>query len=277
MKQIKHTFCRRTVLGSIVSTAAVGLAGCSSLGSSNGTGSDSTDRQDVFQRVYIDGTDLTVELDRDAVDQLNVIDPTGELFAQRSIESGVSRVGIDVGTTYEIGTYEIIGVSSGESIEETSIVLEPELELTELKLGLNHPDAMHEEASDSDKESEAILQITNSGTGPTAVDRLRFDGGVPFPTPEQYEDSGIYNLGDGFRRDAESVVIPPKQSVTIYSTTRPFLSVNLQTKCNQTDQRELFTVHVSSTHKIDNQQYAYTIHYFQEGNGSCNAEIEEEN
>jgi len=266
---------RRTVLGSILVGITTGLAGCSALSDSD-DGPSTDSGGEIIQSVAVEGVELVIELERDAVDQLNLIDPSGELFAQQTIESGVSKTAIEIGTDYPVGEYELLGLADEETVETTSITLEPELELTELRLARHYPEEMYEGASDFRTESEVMLSVTNRGTGPTAATALRFEGDVPFPSPESYDEagqSGIYDPENDFGSDAEAINLPAGDTVLIYSNALPFSSVNTQSKCDSVGQDGQFTVRLSTSHAID-LSLDYAIHYLSTGPDNCEIEIE---
>ena len=276
MTNKQNTIHRRTALGSILAGISTGLAGCTSSG--NGSDDRSADGAgDIIQSVDVDGLELVIELERDEIDQLNVIAPSGDLFSQQTIESGVSRASIDVGTDYSPGEYEIIGLADEEPVETVQVSLEPDLELTELRLAREYPDAMYDGASDSSTKSEAILSVANKGTGPTALTRLRFNGDVPYPTPEDYDEidrSGIYDPANDFGADAESIPIPAGETVLVYSNSLPFSPPITQSKCDSIGRDGQFTVHLSATHESVNLDRNYVIHYFNTSPDDCEIEIE---
>jgi len=268
----QKTLDRRTAIGSILVGITTGLAGCSRL-TDRGSGTAG----ELIQSVAVDGLELVVELERDAIDQLNVISPSGDLFTQRTIESGVSRMTISTGTDYSPGEYELIGLSDGETVETTSIVLEPDLELTELRLGRDYPEDMYEGARDSRTEAEAILSVTNRGTGPTALTALRFEGDVPIPSHESYDEvgrSGIYDPESDFGADADLIPVPAGETVLIYSNSQPFSPAGTRSKCDSVGRDGQFTVSLSATHESENIDRDYIIHYLGTSPDDCDIDIE---
>jgi len=273
MTRKQHTRHRRIVLGSLLTGISAALAGCSTLSDPS---DDSSSGGDIIQSVDVDGLELVIDLERDAVDQLNVVTPSGELFAKRTIEPGVSHTTIEVGTDYPPGECELLGINDGETVETTTVTLEPDLELTELRLARNYPEEMYEGASDFRTESEAILFVTNRGTGPTAATALRFEGDVPFPSPESYDEageSGIYDPENDFGADAEAINLPAGETVLIYSNALPFSSVNTGSKCDSVGQDGQFTVRLSTSHAIG-LTLDYVIHYLGSSPDDCGIEIE---
>ncbi len=258
---------RRTVLGSILAGASAGLAGCAGLGATGG---------DVITSIDVDGTDLVLTVEPDTVDRVNLIAPSGELFRKRTIASGVSQRRIPIGVSYSPGEYEILALSDGETVGTSSVTLEPELELTELRLGRDHPDAMYDGASDSSINSEAILSVSNNGTGPTAVTALRFEGDIPYPTPEWYDengDSGVYDEERGFG-DADAVPIPAGDTVPVYSNSSPFVYLFAQDKCDPGEEAKEFTVRLIGEHELIVAR-EYLIYYSETHSGNCDFDIED--
>ncbi|PCR92663.1 hypothetical protein CP557_08070 [Natrinema ejinorense] len=194
------------------------------------------------------------------------------------IESGVSRTTVEVGTDYPPGEYELIGLADGKTVETTSITLEPDLEVTELRVGRDSPEAMYDGAAEYETETEAILSVANRGTGPTAATAIRFDGDVPLPTHESYDEvgkSGIYDPEVDFGANAESIPIPAGETVLLYSNTRPFSPVRTRSKCDSVGRDGRFTVRLFATHKEENLALDYIIHYLSRDSDDCDIEIEE--
>ncbi|WP_226007452.1 hypothetical protein [Natrinema salinisoli] len=278
MTDTQYTPHRRIVLGSLLTGISTSLAGCSTVSNSGETEPTADSGGEIIHSSEMVDLDLVIELERDAVDQLNVVAPSGELFARRTIGSGVSRTMVKVGTDYPPGEYELIGLSDGQTVETTSITLEPELEISELRLGRDHPEAMYDGASDSETEAEAILSVANRGTGPTAATALRFEGDVPFPTHESYDEvgkSGIYDPEDEFEANAELIPIPAGETVLLYSSTRPFSPASTRSKCNSVGRNGRFTVRLFAAHDEENLALEYMIHYLETDSDDCDVEIEE--
>jgi len=273
----QKTVYRRTAIGSILVGITAGLAGCSTLSDRGDDGSADT-AGEFIQSVAVDGLELVIELERDAIDRLNVISPSGDLFTQRTIESGVSRTTVSIGTDYEPGEYELIGLADGDSVETIAVSLEPVLELTELRLGRDYPEKMYDGANDSTTEAEAILSVRNSGSGPTALTALRFEGDVPFPTHESYDEAGesrIHDPESDFGADADSLTIPAGETVLVYSNSRPFSPAGTRSKCDSVGRDGQFTVRLFATHPSVDLTLDYTIHYIGTSPDDCEVEIEE--
>jgi hypothetical protein len=164
------------------------------------------------------GTDLVATFGVDTIDRLNVIQPDGELFAKREVATGVSKVTVELGTSYQPGEFRVVGVANGDVVDEVGLDIRPSIEIVDFGLYRNRPEKPWDEVygeseTNRKKNAEAFVTVKNSGSGPERIDRLRFQGDVPF-LAEWYEGSGIFNSED-------SVVFSGQQS-DLYSDVRPF-------------------------------------------------------
>ncbi|WP_267644149.1 hypothetical protein [Haloarchaeobius amylolyticus] len=214
---------RRTALRTVAGISSAAVAGCLS-GEEEATGTQSSstsgpDEQSPLKRVGVDGTALVVEFASEAeVDQVNLIQPDGELFGTRDAPAGVEQVSFELGTSYTPGEYEILALSEEETIAETSFEIRPKLEIREVGLFRNHPEKPWDEVygeseTNRIRNGEAFVTVENSGTGPEAVVELRFAGGVPNPI-ENPRGSGIH--------EKEQVIVPAGESLDLYSNSFPF-------------------------------------------------------
>ncbi|WIV68794.1 hypothetical protein [Natrialbaceae archaeon AArc-T1-2] len=269
---IQHDPPRRTVLCGIATGAAAAVSGC--LNSSDNGETDSGD-DGVFTTLDVEGTDLVIELTEEAsIDQVNVIDPDGELFAERWIAAGVDRETVELGTDYQPGEYEIVALEDDTEQTTQSITLEPDVQITDLRLARNHPDDMFEDASDIDIRTETILTLENTGTGPDAAVGLYFSGDIPRPTPDEYEESGIYDTDSDIRRDADSVALPPGEGVTIYSQLMPFSESGGNVSCSpDTTEGDLRVVLETAVQESFSPR-DYAVTYTGEDLAECEIEVE---
>ena len=266
MTTADHAPTRRTVLRATAFGAVPLLAGCSDqshpesdAGSSPGSG--------PITDVHVTDTDLVVEIDPDAGGtELSVIDPDGEAFAERSLAAGVRRESVPVGTAYEPGTYEIRLVDADETLATTTYEIYPDLAITDLKLGRNHPEEMYEGADDLTTEAEVIITLTNTGTAPAEMTQLSFDGDVPQPTPDQFEESGIYG------EDSETAVVPHDRETVVYSDSRPFSPTGGNVDCSgePIEAEAEIRMRLRSHSDIE---YEIRIEYQQSENLSCEIDI----
>ncbi|EMA08312.1 hypothetical protein [Haloferax denitrificans] len=223
MNHKQSHFNRRTVLRTAAGLSVGGLAGCL-----NGSGetragtsivNDDADDQGILRQVAVDGTELVVKLGSAAdVDQLNLIQPNGELFGTRERAAGVRQVSFDIGTAYDPGEYRIIAVHGEEMVAETSVEIRPQLEIVAVGLFRNNPDKPWDEVygeseTDTKKNGEAFVTVMNAGSGPEAVIELRFVGDIPNPSMSP-RGSGIH--------DSDNVVIPPGDEIDLFSSSFPF-------------------------------------------------------
>jgi len=252
---------RRTALRTLVASTAIGLAGCND--------SSSVAQSNPLTDVSLTDTTLVVEFDADAsIDEITVIQPDGEAFASRSVTSGSSKVTIDIGTQYSPGEYTVHALDGEETIGERTLTIRPDVQITELKLGRNHPDEMYEGAGNSSTRSEVILTVENTGTGPDAVTQLLFEGDVPQPTDKDVDKSWIYDTSSDTGGDADSVALPPGESATIYSTSLPFTTASSNVSCTPDGELGQFTA-IVRLEIGESLQRRYDVEYTGDGLSDC--------
>jgi len=239
------TISRRNVLRTAAGAALVSVAGCLTDDGDSGTpgdGTDSPDGQGPLQRVAVEGTTLVVELSPDAdVDQINLIQPNGELFGTRDVAAGAQQVSFEIGTSYAPGDYSVIALRDEETVAETSLSLQPDLEIVEMGIGKNQPEKMWDGPRDEIAE-EAFVTVENQGSGPDAITKLLFIGDVPYPSDEEgtnYADSddisGIYDPQSD--SEVNEVIVGAGEQITVYSSRSPFAFVpGAGTSCTDDEQ-----------------------------------------
>ncbi|RLM83994.1 hypothetical protein D3D02_15505 [Halobellus sp. Atlit-38R] len=222
MTRYNSHISRRTALRTAASAALVSVAGCLNNDGDSGTpndGAGSPDDHGPLQRVAVDGTTLVVELSADtSVDQINLIQPNGELFGTRDVAAGAQRVSFEIGTAYEPGEYRVVALEDGETVTESTTDIVPDIQIQDVGLYRNNPDKPWDEVygdteTDRKKNGEAFVTIENVGSGPDAVVELLFSDDVPNPI-EDPRGSGIY--------DAEQVVIAPGETIDLFSSSFAF-------------------------------------------------------
>jgi len=216
------TISRRNVLRTAAGAALVSVAGCLNTdgnSSTPGDGTGSPNGQGPLQRVAVEGTTLVVELSTDAdVDQVNLIQPNGELFGTRDVAAGAQQVSFEIGTAYEPGEYRVVALKGEETVTESTTDIVPEIQIQDVGLYRNNPDKPWDEVygdteTDRKKNGEAFVTVENVGSGPDAIVELLFSGDVPNPI-EDPRGGGI--------SDAEQVVIAPGESIDLFSSSFPF-------------------------------------------------------
>jgi hypothetical protein len=199
---------RRYVLGCIAGASA--LAGCA----------NSSTSSIRFDQVTTDGTSLIIELETtEGVEELSVIDPDGAAFSTVDATAGQTRYTIELGTRYTPGEYEINAVVDKEVAATTTTTLRPDVEITDVGVGENYPAQMPDSLGQT-KNVECYVDVQNTGSGPTAIQKLSFDGDVPNPTKKD-ESSGIYDSNSG-GGEVEQITIEPEKQKRIFSSTLPF-------------------------------------------------------
>ncbi len=265
---MKHneTTTRRTLLGSIVTGAIGAVSGC--LGSPDG--------EDIFADVFVDGTELVVDLEKPAVDQVDLLTPSGQRFADQSLSGDTDQVTIEIGTEYEPGEHEVVAIEDGDELGRKPVTIEPDVRITELRLGRNHPDEMFDGASDREIRTEVILEVRNKGTGPEKALRLEFDGDIPRRTPskDEFPESGIYDVDSDIGGHAEFVKLPADESVTLYSQRRPFSSHSERVSCEPETQQGQLEVSVDTAVQDGAVSELYNISYTGEDLIQCDIEVD---
>lgn len=215
---------RRTALRTLAVSAVVGVSGCAAddgpadPGTGSGTAQDGTGAG-PFQAVGVDGAMLVVEVGSESgIDQVNLIQPNGELWGTRAVAAGAERVSFEFRAAYTPGEYDVVGLADEEAVGEVTLEIRPNLEIREVGLYRNHPDKPWEEVygeSDTNRliNGEAFVTVENTGTGPETVTELVFSGDVPGPT-ENPRSNGMERTDRAF--------IPAGQTVDLYSSSFPF-------------------------------------------------------
>lgn len=215
---------RRNALRTAVGLSCATVAGC--LGGNGGEstetpddGNAAPDGQNTVDRIAVDGTALVVELTDEAeVDQINLIQPNGELFGIRDVATGAKQVSFEIGTAYEPGEYRVLALNGDETVVEATTEIRPDIQIRDVGLFRNNPekpwdDVYGESKTDSKKNGESFVTISNTGNGPEAVVELRFAGDVPNPVDDP-RGSGIY--------ERDQVEILPGETVDLFSDSFPF-------------------------------------------------------
>ncbi|TKX72447.1 hypothetical protein [Halorubrum sp. GN11GM_10-3_MGM] len=213
---------RRTALRTVAGAALAGVAGCLNDNDGSGTpnnGTTSPDGQSPLTRIAVEGTALIVELSEAAdVDQVNLIQPNGELFGERDVATGARQISFEIGTAYAPGEYQVLALKGEETVVETTTELDPEIQIQDVGLFRNNPDkpwddVYGESETDRIKNGEAFVTVENTGSGPEAITELVFSGDVPNPI-EDPRGSGMY--------ETDQIVISPGETVDLFSNSFPF-------------------------------------------------------
>ncbi|WP_459190896.1 hypothetical protein [Halosimplex sp. J119] len=269
MTQDNPHISRRIALQTVAGAALASVAGClDDNGSTPPDGSESpSSGSGVFQQVTVDGTALVVEFTSDSeFDQINLIQPNGELFGQREVAAGSQQVSFDLGTSYEPGEYEVFALRDEEEVGKSSVTIQPDLKIVEMGTGRNQPEKMWN-GSENEIKEEAFVTLENQGTGPDAVTKLLFIGDVPYPSDEEgtnYADdedvSGIYDPKSD--SEVEQVIIAPGERVTIYSSRSPFAFVpGAGTSCSEEAKTGEFDLILETRVGGDSITKTYSIQY----------------
>lgn len=254
---------RRNALRTVAGATLASVAGCLNDGGGSGTpgnGTTAPESQGLLKRIAVEGTTLVVELSAEAdVDQVNLIQPNGELFGKRDVTAGVQRVSFEIGTAYEPGEYRVVALKGEETVVESTTDIQPDIQIQDVGLYRNNPDKPWDEVygesqTDSKKNGEAFVTIQNSGSGPDAVVELRFTGDVPNPV-EDPRGSGVYGK--------DSVVVPAGEIVDLFSGSFPFGSEigDKGMGCSTDGNSGMFTVVLETRVTGQEVAKAYSVEY----------------
>ena len=270
MKRI-NIVTRRKIIGGIVASSVASLSGCAGFNGNNGE----TEDTEGFKRVTVEGTELIVEFEEDhTFDAMTVVQPDGELFVEREVATGVRRETVELGVEYVSGEYEVIGVADGEQQSTTTISIVPDIQISKLRLGRNHPEEMYDGASDRRTQMEVIVTLENRGSGPDAVTKLMFDGDIPRPTSDDYEESGIYNTESVTGGHADKIVIPGGDTFTVFSHSTPFNPATDNVSCSPDTEQGEFEVTVQTVVQHGPVSQEYSVAYTGEDLADCEIKIE---
>lgn len=235
---------RRALLGGIAS-ASVPLAGCSMDGPIDGS-SDGGAGGGEFERVAVEGQTLVVGLGEVSAETVNVMAPDGTAFASRSVAQGATTVEVDIGLSYEPGEYQIVASADDSTVAETVLTIAPNLKIVRIGVGANNPNQLPEGLNFADE--QALIEVSNSGSGPGVIDQLLILGDVPNPTTELAQDengnSGIYDTKQGYGT-LDQAVVPAGESVLLFSNTMPFLFSGDGITCQDSPQTGTFETRLS--------------------------------
>jgi len=260
MTQDNPHLSRRTALRTVAGAALASVAGCLNNGDSPGGGNSTpSDEGGVIQEVTVEGTELVVEYSsEEEVDQINLVQPNGELFGQRETAAGSQQVSFEIGTSYEPGEYTVVALSGEETLAETSSAIQPEIGIQEVGLYRNNPEKPWDEVygdteTDRLKNGEAYVTVENTGSGPEAVVELIFSGDVPNPV-EDPRGSGMY--------ETEQVVISPGETTDLFSSSFPFGSESEEGMgCSPDGNSGQFTVTVRTQVGGDQVSKSFDVQY----------------
>lgn len=254
---------RRTLLGGIAS-ATTPLAGCSLPSESEGASDGGDGGSESFDQVQVDGRTLVVELGSVSADRVNVIAPDGSAYSSTSVAQGATRVEFDIGLSYTPGEYRVVASAGDSTVAETTLTIAPDLAITEVGVGANHPERMPDELG-ATGESEAFVSVENRGEGPAVIEKLLLLGELPNPTSElkqakSEEVSGIFDAESG-QGEVRQYPLKPDSEATIFTNTLPFSFQGDGVDCTGEEQTGEFRVTVSTRIDDESATAEYTVQY----------------
>jgi len=212
---------RRQVLAGLVGSSCA-LAGCLD----GGTGDETQPQDDDsptqttasasgFEASVVEtGLEITIDEDAD-ISQINLIEPSGELWGRKNVAAGVSAVSLtllDQHNSYTPGTYTVVGVNGGGTVDEVEIDLQPDVRINDVFAAEERPDLDWEEYEGW---KDAIgAEVTNTGTGPEYITRLAVYRTPQFPRSDPETSAGA-PIGRNVR-------LEPGQTVVVRDATQLF-------------------------------------------------------
>lgn len=261
----QNPLTRRTVLGTAAGmlTALAGCAGSTQPGESSSP----------FQEVAVEESMVVVTLVSDSkVERVNLIDPDGERVGSSKVVSGETRLQFDLGMSYTPGTFDVVAEPEGE----TSIKIQPNIEIQEVGVGANHMDQMPDELG-SMKEEEALVVVKNLGNGPDNIQSLIFSGDVPNPSGNLRDSenrSGIFDTRDE-KGEAPKITLLGGDQETLFSTTVPFSFEGNGRDCEPTPYSGKFTTSLATSINEDPVKSRFNIRYTgAEAYDNCSVTVE---
>lgn len=220
---------RRRVLCGIAGVSA-SIAGCFGQSQSGG-----------FTRTDVEDQELVVEFDESLEpDEISVVDPDGEGYAETSVSAGVTQETFELSMPYTPGEYQIIATQDGDEVAEATQEISPTLEILDVGVGANRMDEMPEELKNT-KEVEALVEVKNSGSGPESIERLRLNGYLPSDQDLSDERTGIFDPKKG-QRASSPVTIRTGEKLMLFTSTLPFTFEGDGVDCQSEPQSGEFTV-----------------------------------
>ena len=200
------------------------LAGCTNRGMSPG---DSATTTDTALSTHVSGTNLVVTVPSTKEQRhLSLIAPDGTAVETAPIAPGATRVSVPLGGQYAPGDYTLTTTDG----HQRSVTLRPDLTIEGFTVGQQALDRLPESLGHTAR-TEAIVTITNTGTGPTTIAGLRVTGDVPAPTEPLTipEATGVYGtVADG---EHDGVVVEPDATTEVITNSLPFLFAGQAASC----------------------------------------------
>lgn len=213
---------RRRALASLASAGALGTAGC--LGGVPGLGT-SGEGTDVDGLVGVTKTDrgLSVSITDTAIETVTLVDPSGSAITQQSVATGATETTFQLlarrGSGYQPGTYTVVGATDEETIAETTVDLEPSIEIVDVFSGEDRPD-LDWENRDLGYENRIGIEVENTGTGPDYIDGVR----VESPPPRAFSGDSIGFGVDTFVSPDETEFVQqsgPTDGQAVFASAQP--------------------------------------------------------
>lgn len=154
------------------------------------------------------GLEITIEENAD-ISQINLITPSGELWGRKNVAAGVSTVSLtllDQNTSYTPGTYTVVGVNGGDTVDEVKVDLHPDVTINDVFAAEERPDLDWNKSYDGWKNAIGA-EVTNTGTGPEYITRLPVFQSPRYPQDEPKPGGGTPIARNVFVESGATVVV----------------------------------------------------------------------
>ncbi|WP_257300549.1 hypothetical protein [Haloarchaeobius sp. FL176] len=274
---------RRALLSSIAA-GSVMLAGCSSDSSSTATSTSESrnssqtepntqlttpEESSVFADIRVGTTHIEVELaEGSSIDRVNLIKPDGELQSRSGVSTGVRQVSLRFSDDWEYtrggyspGTYRLVAIAGGESVEEAEIDLRPDVSIADVRWAKY--DSVPWDNPGEPPSHLAQIVLENTGTGPGLVETLE--------TVDTPYDLGV--VRDGI--DVGRHVMVPQGGTASLTSRRIFRkgsSGGIRLDCEEYE-TVTFTITARLQMSDSAPTYSQAVRYGTDNNGTCDLSL----
>ncbi|AGB17383.1 hypothetical protein Halru_2812 [Halovivax ruber XH-70] len=254
---------RRTALACVAGGIA-GLAGCTTSSETPDEPNEDQPESETFDSVDWDGPTLCATLATDvSATYVDLVDPNGETLRRDHPQDTADVSFTLLGETedgYEPGKYRLVASDGDSAIGETTVSLDPEFTITDVKWAAEHPD-LEWDKDQSDWEDRAAIEIENTGTAPSYVEQIRWTD-APLSKVMYPAETEFYHR----------VLLPAGETTTIYGAAVYATDGRFgeSIDCSEIETDELTATAIVQAG--ENPSYSQTVEYG-ETEGSCDLSI----
>src|SRR6056297_1073200 len=175
--EVRRSIDRRTLLTGVTSGVAA-VAGCSSSDKKPDSSTTANGRNATFESIEWEGTTLVAKLHSDVTaDRVTLVNPSGTTVRTGWPEKGSPGAHLSLlgegSEGYTPGDYTLVAYAGNSEVGDTTVSLDPELTIRDVKWAKNHP-TLDWEKDESTWENHAALVIENTGTAPTYLSSVKW-------------------------------------------------------------------------------------------------------